>query len=147
MTADYRSPDAGRFCTDASRQKLAVTTGLPGSGKSAVASYMEGMGFANIGYDKIAKQMFGRNYPLSLEQSERAYAEMLRSRDAALRDGYDVVVETTAYNEERRRELLAPHIGQKYLIYLRMQPDVVRSRIEKKLRNGEWTIDDFNVEE
>ncbi|MBI4176222.1 MAG: ATP-binding protein [Candidatus Aenigmarchaeota archaeon] len=122
-------------------QYLVVMTGVPASGKSTVAKFLEeSKGYSRISGDDISVELFGHTYPFSEgEDTGLIWNVIYRKRDEALSDKRNVVIDTTAYSQFRRRELLNIHglpmpysLAQHHLLWLKVTPDIINDRTGQK---------------
>lgn len=123
--------------------KLVVLTGFPTCGKSTVSRFLEqDMGFSRLSGDDISVELFGHTYPYSgNENPERIWDTVCKRRDQLLEEGRNVVIDTTAYNEQRRTVLFdTVKETENYLIWLQ----VSSKSVEKRTSRREWKDDDIN---
>jgi len=123
--------------------KLAVLTGYPACGKSTVSRFLErDMGYARLSGDDISEELFGHTYPYSEgEDPERIWQMIHQRRDRLLAEGRDVVIDTTAYDGQRRAGLFStPAPAEKYLVWLQVSPKTMAKR-EKGKKWAEGSIE------
>jgi predicted kinase len=120
--------------------KLVVLTGYPTCGKSTVSKFLaEDLGFTRLSGDDISIELFGHTYPYKgCEDPERIWEAIYQRRDALLKSGKDVVVDTSAYSENRRKYLFStPLESDRYLVWLQVNPETMNKRQESR----KWMID------
>ncbi len=133
------------------RPGLVLVSGLPGSGKSALARGLaERAGFEVIRSDVVRKELAGdtarRATLYTPEWTGRTYAECLRRAEGLLREGRRVIVDATFREEARRRAFLeaATRLGVRGLLLVcRASPEVTRQRLES--RRGDVSDADWRV--
>lgn len=83
--------------------KLVVFTGYPTCGKSTISQFLGQNGYRRLSGDDISIELFGHTYPYKEnEEPEEIWKTIYQRRDALLEQGMNVVIDTSAYNEERR---------------------------------------------
>jgi predicted kinase len=120
--------------------KLVVLTGYPGCGKTTLSNFLvKKMDFVLLSGDMIAIELFGHVYPFKEgENPELIWETVCRRRDELLKDGKSVVIDTTAYNNNRRADLLSTDVlADKYLVWLQVSPNILESRLSGR----KWTQD------
>ena len=120
------------------KTNLLVLTGYPTCGKSTVSKFLEQeLGYTRLSGDDISIELFGHTYPYTEnEDPERIWETIYQRRDQALRDGQNVVIDTTGYNEQRRRELFdTPTEVERYLGWLQVNPETISRRQEGRQWN------------
>jgi len=137
------------------RARLIIVSGLPGTGKTALAGELSRrLGAEVVSSDVVRKELAG--LPLgehryeeyergiySPEFTARTYGEMLSRSRRALEAGRSVVADATFRRREYRRSfsLLAEELGAEFwAVETRCPEEVVRSRLER--RPGEETVSD-----
>jgi predicted kinase len=114
-----------------------LTCGLPGAGKTTYAQRFERAGYVRLSIDEEVWRRFGR-YGVDYE-SER-YAELSAIAESALRgrlvmligQGRNVVVDFTFWQRARReryKQLIIDAGGTWRLVYLRVDPALLRRRL------------------
>lgn len=138
----------------ASRPALALTGGLPGTGKSRLARELEERaGFFRISSDVARKELAGLAPTDSAKAdfgagiyteawNERTYGECLRRAEELLRDGRRVVVDASFREEAQRRRFLdlAGRLALPARFFLRTAPDEVL--YERLARRGKGSVSD-----
>ena len=128
-----------------SNPRLVILTGYPTCGKSTVSKFLvQSEGYKRLSGDDISIELFGHTYPYrENEDPERIWQTIYQRRDTLLEEGKDVVIDTTAYNEEMRNKLFdAPTQSDKYLVWLQVNPETMNKRQEGRGWTpesiGEW---------
>jgi len=111
-----------------------VLSGYPRSGKTLLARRIVGDNpcFARIGVDELREMLFNERYPCRDEFL--IYSIIADMRDALLKDGYSVVIDSTAPDNVTRRFLLttrAKHINW-LLIVLNVDKEILVKRMIEK---------------
>jgi hypothetical protein len=139
---------------------LVLATGLPGTGKSTLASGLtQQMNFRWIRSDAVRKDLASQaglevtaepsEYQAGIyttEWTDRTYAECLRQAMSALRLGERVVVDATFVEEHRRQEFLAGAVQlgvPAVWLLCDAAPDLVRDRLAKRrddVSDADWSI-------
>jgi aminoglycoside phosphotransferase family enzyme/predicted kinase len=140
------------------RPGLVLVAGLPGAGKSSIASQLaDHADFNVIRSDVVRKELAGRTDLVSApaafgegfytgDWNERVYAECLRRAESLVFEGKRVLVDATFSQESRRRLFL--DAGRRWgittcLLVCRAEPDVVRNRIAGRrgdMSDADWAI-------
>ncbi len=130
---------------------LAITCGLPGTGKSTVARGLaDAAGFVVLSSDVVRKELAGlapedrRLVPFragiySSESTERTYEALLAKARGELLAGRSVVIDASFIRRDYRRRAarLARETGAQFAcIQLLASDTVVRARLDKRLRAG-----------
>ena len=124
--------------------KLVVFTGYPTCGKSTLSRFLDqDLGFIRLSGDEISEELFGHTHPYAdNEDPEEIWKTIYRRRDRLLAKGRDVVIDTTAYDEQRRSGLFAASAQtEKYLVWLQVSPETMARRAKGR----EWTADDMEL--
>lgn len=123
---------------------VVIVFGLPGSGKSYLASRLAGMIRADyISSDRLRKEMLEKR---SYTDTEKAlvYSSMLLKMKEALRQNRNVVLDAT-FHKNKARELFAEEIKGKarvFFIEVVADEEIIRQRLKKKRPDSEA---DFKV--
>jgi len=120
------------------KPKLVVLTGYPTCGKSRVSKFLaQNLGYTRISGDEISIELFGHTYPYTDDENpERIWETIYKRRDEGLTEGRNVVIDTTAYDEQRRKRLFNARIpADKYLVWLQVNPETMNRRT----RERKWT--------
>lgn len=119
---------------------LILIAGLPGSGKTSLASaFARRYGAAHFNSDQLRWQL-GLWGSYSEDDKATVYNELLARTRQVLLGGETVVVDSTFYRASLRKpfEVLAAQLGQKPLWILATAPDeVLRSRVAKPRADSE----------
>ena len=121
------------------KPKLVVLTGYPTCGKSTVSRFLGQMGYTRFSGDKISIELFGHTYPYKNDEDpERIWRRIYQRRDESLKRGENVVIDTTAYDEQRRKKLFDTQTPvDKYLVWLQVNSQTMNKRAEGR----QWTED------
>jgi uncharacterized protein len=137
---------------------LFLVTGLPGTGKSALARALaEQAGFSVIRSDVVRKELAGlpihvpapsryREGLYTPQWTERTYEECARKAEQLLFEGKRVLVDATFHEESKRRLFLetATRCGVPAVVLVcRAQPETIRSRLT--VRQGDASDADWSV--
>lgn len=127
---------------------LVVMTGLPCSGKSAVAEFLvNNRKFAKVSSDDLRKTLYGvTDFPRYVKQPSAEVREhslfdvMHDTKMILLGNGLDVVIDSTAMNDLVRATLFNTDIGteqipaERYLIHLTADKKILKERSRVKGR-------------
>lgn len=110
---------------------------LASSGKTTYAQALEGEGYLRLSIDEVIWELFGAygvDYPAAdYDAHSRDAQRVLDARlIAAVRDGHDVVVDSSLWQRSRRdqlKRLVADAGGHWRLVYLRVDEAVLRERL------------------
>ena len=124
---------------------LVMLMGLPGSGKSYLASRLAAKFSAvYISSDEVRQEVFTEQ-TYSKEEKRKIYNEMLQRMTHALQQHQKVVLDATFYKEDIRRSFLrrATELNQKcWIIEVVADEGLIRQRVSQKRTNSEA---DFSV--
>lgn len=129
---------------------LILTTGLSGSGKSALSrSIAAAGGFVHIRSDVERKRLFGLRADegsasvgigiYSSDATEKTYRVLLEAAEASLEGGYTTIVDATFLKESQRRPFieLAGRLGRQCRLLMVHAPvEVMKQRILARLEEG-----------
>lgn len=140
----------GQLEEPARRPCLVLVGGLPGTGKSTLASGLaEAGGFEVIRSDVVRKELASGVSGEALyrpEWIERTYAECLRRAEAVLGEGKRVIVDATFREDRRRARFLdaAKRSGVPGLLLVcESPPEVVRGRLAARTgdpSDADWAV-------
>ena len=110
-----------------------VLSGYPGSGKTTLAQRLvsDNRGFVRLNVDDLRTMYFGASEPS--EREDFVYDTLATLRDATLRSGWSVVIDSTAPSNDVRDFLLATRIRN--VTRLLVQIVVEKSVLEDRNRN------------
>lgn len=115
--------------------RLVVQCGLPGVGKSTVASELtDRLGARRVRSDAVRQELFS-NPTYSREEKDRVYATMLDRAQSALTDGRPAVLDATYERRVDRDEAaaLADRVGATFqLVEVVCDASVARERIRRR---------------
>ena len=120
--------------------KLVVMTGVIGSGKTYLSKVVEAGEYARLSGDETLARSGGPDWygKLTNDQIAEVFAELYRERDQALREGRNVVFDSTAYNNWKRQEALGTVPCEKYLLWVQADPDIRKQAIQERVARGIW---------
>jgi aminoglycoside phosphotransferase family enzyme/predicted kinase len=148
----------GELETPSCRPCLVLVAGLPGTGKSTLASGLARQaGFTVVRSDVVRKELSGNAVETkvpslfgagiySSEWTERTYAECLKRAESLLFEGKRVVVDASFGDERFRQEFL--HAASRWavtgvILFCHADPKIVRTRLENRAgdpSDADWTI-------
>jgi predicted kinase len=111
-----------------------VLSGYPRAGKTMLAQRLvaDHQCFARVGVDELRKMLFDENYPCHDEYL--VYSMIAEVRDALLRSGYSVVIDSTAPFNVTRQFLLATKIERVnplLIVFSVDRPVLIERTVEK----------------
>jgi predicted kinase len=123
---------------------IVIVFGLPGSGKSWVASRLAskiGAGYVNS--DRVRKEMFGqRSY--SPKEKSFIYDQMLMQVKEAIQQQHSLVIDATFFRRKIRKKFIYAVDKQTKIIFIEMKANeaLIRERLKKSRPDSEA---DFEV--
>ncbi|MFH1592957.1 MAG: AAA family ATPase [Candidatus Woesearchaeota archaeon] len=129
---------------------LVAMTGLPCSGKTKISNYLVNrLGFVRLSFDMMREQLYGvTDYPTFIQQpgwsakEQSMFGVIQASKYQLIGGGLDVVIDSTASFRSIRDMLMDTRTqeggvlpARKLLIYLKVEPVVIRNRSSGKGRN------------
>ncbi len=116
-----------------SHQRLIILMGLPGSGKSYVASHLQQKyGFITLSGEDIATKLFGTE-KLSGQQYAQVYKTVRQKASELLQQGSSVIIDGTNLKKQFRQQIYDEvKCDQTILIYLKTDDNVAMDRISKR---------------
>lgn len=118
--------------------KLVVLTGYPTCGKSTVSKFLaQSLGYTRLSGDEISIELFGHTYSYKDDENpERIWERIYKRRDEGLKEGRNLVIDTTAYNERMRKRLFDTQTpADKYLVWLQVNLKTMNKRTVER----QWT--------
>jgi predicted kinase len=130
---------------------LAITCGLPGSGKSSLAQELTGSGFQVLSSDVVRKQLAGSDSTThhyeefeegiyGRHTTERTYDALLHEARPLLEQGSSVILDAsfTRRDHRRRAARLAKDVGAQFAcLYLEVDDATARNRIDRRVIEGD----------
>ena len=118
--------------------KVYMLCGLAGAGKTTLAMEMAERGFTRLSIDEYIWKHYGR---FGLDYPAEDYPKLQQAAETALRQeltGYleqkvPVVIDYSFWDRKRRdayKTLIHEHGAQSQLLYLKIDPEVVRARLK-----------------
>lgn len=112
--------------------------GIAGAGKTTRSKQLEAMGFNRLSIDEEVWQTFGRygvDYPEEQYRAnlDEAHARLIDQLVAYIRANKSVVVDSSFWNRRERdryKQIIEEAGGRWRLLYLRVQPDELRRRLQ-----------------
>ena len=121
---------------------MVLTCGLPGAGKTTYAQRLERAGYIRLSIDEEVWSLFGR---YGVDYEAQRYAELSAVAESELRDrltaligqGRNVVVDFSFWQRARReryKQLITDAGGTWRLVYLKVDPALLRQRLAERTR-------------
>lgn len=143
--------------------RLVVMTGYFSSGKTTISKYLEELGFTTLCSDLYRKKLVGPRIGILkvirdselFEREKEVWKELDMDKRKMLGNGYDVVVDSQAENDNMRRYLLNTNYDraeinpEKYLIIIRADKEILSKReCEEGIKwcDENWTEPDTNLD-
>ncbi|WP_284251626.1 AAA family ATPase [Litorihabitans aurantiacus] len=122
-----------------STPRVILLCGPAGSGKSTTARRLEREGWVRLGWDQEAARLGHVDYPLPAGAQEEVHALVQERLVALVREGRDVVVDTSFWRRSLRTEyraLLAPLGAEVTTWYLRVPWPTLLARVSARTGAG-----------
>jgi predicted kinase len=113
-----------------------ATIGFSGSGKSYVASILEGMGFYWLRSDVVRKSLFGSFY--DEETTKKVYEELIKMA----KEHKDVVLDATFLKRWQRKLVIDNFPDEYFFIFVKADENIIKQRLQTR---KDISDADFNV--
>ncbi len=85
-------------------KKLIILVGVPGSGKTTLASKIAERGYDCLNADSIRQELWGN--PADQREPERVFAIFFKKLEELLAQGRDIIIDNTNINQKQRRPII-----------------------------------------
>jgi predicted kinase len=131
--------------------KLVVMTGLPRAGKSSFAAGLQKQGFVHLSSDALREALFGHAWDADERKEHVVFSALRAAKIRALQEGFDVVIDSTAYSHHHRQWLLDTTCGnysllaEKYLVWIKAEEETLRARAQAAGRSLDGFVTYFSL--
>lgn len=113
---------------------IVIVYGLPGSGKSYLASRLaDSIHSAYVNSDRVRKELFAkRDY--TDQEKKAVYKEMLKEMNRAIDQNYDLILDATFHQKQTRELFIKAAEGKETIFFIEVVADeaVIKERLKKE---------------
>jgi len=128
------------------KPKLVVICAYPATGKSTITKYLaKELNYVRLSGDYEMREEAGEEWFRTATEKQKgaAFARLYEKREKHLGSNENVLIDTTGHSEEMRDEHFDTKVEcDKYLVWMKVSPEMSKYIVTKRIAEGTWPADD-----